>query len=380
VADRPESPGGGGDVLRVLARATVAAWPMAIAILIALVVGDLLVLSVGQAPASVYRLLLEGTWGNAYGLGQVLYRATTLMFTGMSVALAFKGGMFNIGAEGQLAAGGFAAGLVGMALPAWFSPIAATALACAAAASAGGAVAVVPGVLRARLGVHEVIVTIMLNFVVLAILNWVVTAHLHVPETLHLAPVRVGIVPRLSAIIPALAGSAANCTLGLAIVTAALVRWAVRRTRAGFEMRAVGLASEAARLAGMDVARIRMWTFVASGMLAGLGGVNFVLGYKHYYEDGFAAGAGFLGIAVAVAGGSHPFGVVIAALGFATLAQGGLAIHAVVPKQIADILAAVTMLAVVAATRQTRALLTEGLERWTSRRETTSGSTTGQAA
>jgi simple sugar transport system permease protein len=161
--------------------------------------------------------------------------------------------------------------------------------------------------------------------------------------------------------VPALAGSAANGTLCLALGAAALVSWVMFRTRAGFEVRAIGLASEAARVAGMQVARIRFWTFVMSGVLAGLGGANFALGYKRYYEDGFAGGAGFLGIAVAIAGGSHPLAVVLAALGFATLAQGGLAIHAVVPKQMADILAATVMLAVTAAAPRARALLAAGI-------------------
>src|SRR5262249_40008693 len=118
------------------------------------VVGDIVMLAVGQAPGPVWHALLAGTWGNAYGLGQVIYKATVLACTGLSVALGLRAGLFNVGAEGQLAAGGFAAGLLGTVLPAALpAPLAVAALLLAAAA--GGAVAgAVPGVLRARFGAH----------------------------------------------------------------------------------------------------------------------------------------------------------------------------------------------------------------------------------
>jgi len=142
--------------------------PPIVALLIALLVGDLLILSFGQSPAAVYRQLLEGTWGNAYGFGQVLYKATTLMFTGLSVALALRAGLFNIGAESQLAAGGFAAALVGLALPAGMPALLVLPVYVIAAGLAGAVVGGIPGVIKAKFGAHEVISTIMLNFIVLA--------------------------------------------------------------------------------------------------------------------------------------------------------------------------------------------------------------------
>src|SRR5206468_10681915 len=129
--------------------------PPIVALLIAILVGDALILSFGQSPAAVYRQLLEGTWGNAYGLGQVLYKATTLTFTGLSVALALRAGLFNIGAESQLAAGGFVASLVGMALPAGIPSLLVLPLYVIAAALAGGVVGGIPGVLKAKFGAHE---------------------------------------------------------------------------------------------------------------------------------------------------------------------------------------------------------------------------------
>jgi general nucleoside transport system permease protein len=317
-----------------------------IALLIAALVGDVLILSFGQSPGEVYRLLIEGTWGNAYGFGQVLYKATSLTFTGLSVALGLRAGLFNIGAEGQLAAGGFAAAMVGLMLPAGTPAVLAAPLCMAGAFAGGGVVGAVPGALKARFGASEVIVTIMLNFVVLAFLNWVVATKLHVGESLHTPTINAGALPRLSDVAPAFHGSAANATILLAIATAGAVGWFLFRTRAGYDLRATGLQPDAAEYGGISVAREHFRALTLAGAIAGLGGVNYVLGYKQYYEEGFAAGAGFLGIAVALVGRNHPAGVPIAALLFATISQGGLAVNAIVPKQMVEVLTAVVIIAV----------------------------------
>jgi len=331
--------------------------PPVVALLVALICGDLLILSYGQSPAAVYRLLLEGTWGNAYGFGQVLYKATTLAFTGLAVSFGLRAGLFNIGGESQLAAGGFAAALAGLALPVGTSLIVALPLCMIAAGLAGGAVGAVPAYLKTRFGAHEVIVTIMLNFIVLALLNWFIAGHLHVPETLHTPEIHAGVLPRLADIDSRFHGSAANLSLVVAVVVAVAVWFYLFRARGGYELRAVGLQSEAAEYGGISVRRVWMRTLTLSGVIAGIGGINYVLGYKHYYEDGFATGAGFLGIAVALVGRNHPFGVIVAAFFFATLSQGGLAIHAFVPKQMMDVLQGVVILAVAMAVPEVRQVL-----------------------
>ncbi len=311
----------------------------------------------GQSPAAVFRLMLSGTWGNWYGFGQVLYKATTLICTGLAVSVALRAGLFNIGGEGQLAAGGFAAAVIGLALPAGTPGILAVPVCILAALAAGGLVGAIPGVMKARFGAHEVIVTIMLNFIVLAFLNWIVASHLHVPETLHTPEMRAGTVPRLMDWASPFHGSAVNASLFIAIVAAAIVGWMLFRTRAGYELRAVGLQPDAAEYGGVRVGTVWIKAFFISGALAGLGGINYVLGYKHYYEEGFGAGAGFLGIAVALVGRNHPLGVIIAAFLFATLSQGGLAIHALVPKQMVEVLQGVVILAVAAAVPEVRRLV-----------------------
>jgi len=334
--------------------------PPIVALLLAALVGDVLILSFGQAPGTVYRLLIDGTWGNAYGLGQVLYKTTTLAFTGLAVALGLRAGLFNIGAEGQLAAGGFVAALVGLALPQGLPALLTLPLYIVAAGAGGGVVASVPGWLKARFGAHEVITTIMLNFVVLALLSYFVSVHLKVPETLHTSDIHSGALPRLAEVAPAFHGSAANAVLLLALLACWLAWWFLFRTRQGFELRAVGLQPAAAEYGGVRVGSVWLRAMLLSGAMAGIGGLNFVIGYKHYYEEGFAAGAGFLGIAVAIVGRSHPLGVLLASLLFATISQGGLAVNALVPKQIVEVLQAVVIIAVATSVPEVRRLLRAG--------------------
>jgi simple sugar transport system permease protein len=152
-------------------------------------------------------------------------------------------------------------------------------------------------------------------------------------------------------------GSAANFVLVLALAAAALLWWFLFRTRGGYELRAVGLQPDAAEYGGVRVGGVWIRALAVSGALAGLGGLTYVVGYKHYYEEGFATGSGFLGIAVALVGRNHPLGVVLAALLFATLSQGGLAVNALVPKQMVDVLQAVVILAVATSVPEVRRAL-----------------------
>ncbi len=328
--------------------------PAAMAILVAAIVGDVLILSFGQPPGAVYRTLIDGTWANAYGMGQVLYKTTTLTFTGLAVAIGLRAGLFNIGAESQLAAGGFTAALFGLVLPHGLPWPITLPFYIVAAAAGGAIVGSIPGALKARFGAHEVITTIMLNFIVLALLGYLVSAHLKVPDTLHTADIHSGALPRLAAVVPAFHGSAANLSIILAAAAALLTWWCLFRTKGGFELRATGLQPAAAEYGGVNVSRVWWRSMTWSGALAGLGGLNYVVGYKHYYEEGFAGGAGFLGIAVALVGRNHPLGVVLASLLFATLSQGGLAINALVPKEIVDVLEGVVIIAVASAIPEVR--------------------------
>ncbi|HZI41800.1 MAG TPA: hypothetical protein VFD67_08855, partial [Gemmatimonadaceae bacterium] len=225
--------------------------PSLVALLVAAIIGDVLILIFGQSPAAVFRLLLEGTWGNSYGFGQVLYKATTLTFTGLSIAFALRAGLFNIGAESQLAAGGFVAATLGLLLPPGLPWIVTLPVFVAAAALGGGIVGGAAGQLKARFGAHEVITTIMLNFIVLALLSYLTATYLKVPETLHTEELKSGALPRLADYVGSFHGSAANIVLVLAVLACVLAWWYLFRTRRGFELRAVGLQPEAAEHGGV---------------------------------------------------------------------------------------------------------------------------------
>jgi simple sugar transport system permease protein len=315
------------------------------AILVAALAGSVLIWFVGQSPLEVYGLLLKSTWGTPYGIGEVLFKATPLILTGLSVAVAFKVGLFNIGAEGQLAAGSFVTALCGAALPASLPGPIAIALCVLAGMLAGAGLAGLAGVLKTRYGAHEVINTIMLNFIVSAVILWAGNAHLFVKGTIR--------TPKISDNTTldhlGFTGSAANTSLLLALGLAAAVAYFFNRTRRGFEWRAVGLNPRAAQNSGVQLAGVMIGAMAVSGALAGAVGANYVLGYKGYYERGIGTGVGFLGIAVALLGRNHPAGIVVAALLLGTLAHGGLAVSELVPKEIFQILQAVMILTVACA-------------------------------
>jgi len=329
-----------------------------LALLVAVLAANLLVLAYGESPAAILGLLLAGTWGSAYGIGQVLFKATPLILTGIAVALPFRAGLFNIGAEGQAVVGALATGVVGASLPAGTPWPVAIPLAAGAGFGAGALWGGLPGWLRGRFGAHEVILTIMLNFVALALANYVTVSGFALPETLHGPPIVGGAeLSRLSRFFPALHGSAASTAFFGALGVALLSWWLLFRTVFGYEVRVLGGSLAAAVGSGIPPARIMTLVMAIAGGCAGLVGTSSVQGYKHYYEDGFSGGIGFMGIAVALLGRNHPLGLILAALLFGTLSQGGLAINARVPKELVEILQAVIILAVIASSQEVARVL-----------------------
>jgi ABC-type uncharacterized transport system permease subunit len=306
-------------------------------------------LALKQSPVEVFRLIFSQVLFDGYGLGQTFYKATMLIFTGLACSLAFRCGLFNIGAEGQLYAGAFAMTLVGLRFPGLPSIILIP-LMLAVAAAGGAAWAVIPAVLKAKRGAHEVITTMMMNFVAMALANYLISAHFHEPETIHTAelPAAAGL-PSFETMFGLFKGSPVNASLLLAFLLAAAIAYFLWRTPAGFEWRAVGASPDAARTSGVKVPAATIKIMLASGAVAGLAGSNFVLGYKHYFEQGFASGAGFLGIAVALVAKNNPIGVIPSALLFAFMSQAGLTLNRTIPRELFDILQAAAILIVVIA-------------------------------
>jgi simple sugar transport system permease protein len=318
---------------------------------------DLLVWGYGESPRAMLGMLLAGTWGTPYGAAQVLYKATPLLFTGVAVELALRAGLFNIGAEGQLTIAGLAVGAVGAAFPASVPAVVALPVLLVVAMAAGAAWAAPPALLRARLGIHEVISTIMMNRVADALAAFALAAGLAVHGTVRTSNLPPGArIPRLEAVAHAFRGSAASVALFLALACAAALPWAFARMRLFREIALVGMNPVACAAERMPVARRLAQALCLSGAVVGLASTATVLGYKGYFESGLGAGAGFGGIAVAMLGRGSGVGLVAAALLFGTLEQGGLAINAHVPMEAMQVLEGVIIVAVALADSRMRAL------------------------
>jgi ABC-type uncharacterized transport system permease subunit len=294
---------------------------------IALAAAGVVVAFVGQDPRQVLAVLLHGAFGSARGLSYTLYYVTTFIFTALAVAVAFHGGLFNIGGEGQAVLGGLGTALVALwgaaFLPAWLLlPL----MACGGALF-GMAWAAVPGWLQAWRGSHVVITTIMFNFLASTLLVWLLVEHLKPAGSMAPESAPFGAAAQLPGMRQALGwlgidwpASPLNLSLLLALAAAAGVYLLLWRHRAGFRLRAVGSSPGAAAYAGIDPKRQVLRAMAISGALAGLVGMNEIAG-----------GAGFTGIAVALMGRNHPAGIVLASLLFGALYQGGAEVAFEVP-------------------------------------------------
>jgi general nucleoside transport system permease protein len=321
----------------------------ALSILTALLFSTLVIAMSGRDPLMIFGKMFRATLGSSYGTGQVVFRTTTLVLAGLAVAIPFKVRLFNIGAEGQLQMGAFAAAMTGALLPVTISSPAAITLCIISAMAAGGFWALLAGVLKVRFAVNEVIATIMLNFIAQGITGYLLTYHFALPSTVHTAPIiSTAIIPAFDSVTGWFANSPANLSTFLSLGAALLFQIILFQTRFGFEMRAAGLQPEAARYGGINAEMHSLTALGIGGAIAGLGAANIVLGYKHYYEGGMTGGIGFTGIAVALLAGAHPLWIVLSALFFATLEYGGLTVNAYIPKDIFMMIEAVTILLVIA--------------------------------
>ena len=319
-----------------------------LSIMSALVVSMLIIIIAGRDPIMIFEKMLQGTLGSAYGTGQVLFRTTTLILVGLAVALPFKVRLFNIGAEGQLQMGAFAAAMTGAMLPPTLPSLSAVSLCVVAAMGAGACWAILAGVLKVRFGVNEVIATIMLNFIAQGITGYLLTYHFAVPSTVHTTPViDAAVIPSLHSVTGFFAKSPANFSALLSPCVALLVWVILFKSRFGFEMRATGLQPEAAKYGGINAGMHTLTAMGIGGAAAGLGAANILLGYKHYYEAGMTGGIGFTGIAVALLAGAHPLWIMLSALFFGLLEYGGLTVNAYIPKDIFMMIEAITILLVI---------------------------------
>jgi len=337
-----------------------------IAVLAAFVVGGIVVLLIGDDPIYTYRLLIGSALSWPDGIGRTLFYATPLIFTGLAVAVAFRCGLLNIGAEGQLYIAAFATAWVGIKFggtvvdvfgtPTNYSWVTLPALllvplAILTAMLSGAAWGAVPGFLKARFGAHEVITTIMMNFIGIALVSYFTQYHFKAPgdPILQTVPVGEGAhIPRLGAFIPGLPERIPlNVAFIIAIVACVLVYYFLWRTKWGYEIRATGQNPTAAEYGGISTTRQIVLAMSVSGGLAGMVAINEVLGYRYRYYDGFSDNYGFTGIAVALLGRNHPAGVFFAALLFGALNRGSIPVDAFtehVSKDLIQVLQAVVII------------------------------------
>lgn len=274
----------------------------------------------GENPLHVVRVMFRGAFGSPYDAGMTLFYATPLIFTGLSVAVAFHAGLFNIGAEGQLAMGALgaaAAGALWPGAPGFVAPW----IGGLAAVICGACWGAIPGWLRARRGSHEVINTIMLNFVAAGLASYVTLYLLKNPDSQNPETRPIGPGYMLGQF-GFFGGAPVSWALPLALVAAAGVWFLLSRTVFGYQLRAVGESERAARVAGVDAGRVRIVAFCLAGALAGMVGVGEVLGNAGKFRMGFSPEYGFMGIAVALLGRNRPGGVVLSALLFGALHKG----------------------------------------------------------
>ncbi|GAA0817064.1 ABC transporter permease [Spirilliplanes yamanashiensis] len=261
-----------------------------------------------------------GTWQAVFTpISETLTYTAPIVFTGLAVALAFRGGLFNIGAQGQAVLGTMIAAMAGFLLP--LPPVLHLLVALLAGALGGAVWGFVPGILKARTGAHEVITTIMLNYTAGLLLVWLIHQNgIQDPDRTDAISKTV----ESSAQLPAY-GGALRVHLGivLAVLATAGVAWLLNRSTFGFELRAVGANPDAARTAGISVAKTYTLLMVIAGALSGLGGATQVLGVAHTLTPAVAGNIGFDGLLVALLGRTRPWGVLLAALLFGALRAGG---------------------------------------------------------
>lgn len=297
---------------------------------IALLAAALVVALVGQSPREVMAVLIHGAFGTERGLSYTLYYATSFIFTGLAVAVAFHGGLFNIGAEGQATLGGLGTGLVALWLSQRLPAPVLLPLMLLGGALFGMAWAAVPAYLQAYRGSHVVITTIMFNFLASTLLVYLLVNHLKAPGGMSVESVPFGPAAHLPGMNEALAwfgvawpSSPLNISLFLALLAAAGVYALLWHGRAGYRLRAVGSSEGAAAYAGIRPKQQVIIAMGLSGALAGMVGMNEIAGVNGKLLLDFVGGAGFTGIAVAVMGRNHPVGIVLASVLFGALFQGG---------------------------------------------------------
>jgi ABC-type uncharacterized transport system permease subunit len=293
--------------------------PQIIAILVAFLVGAIVLLATGYSPLKAYSAMIKGAFGDVFGIGQTLTQASPIIFTALAFLFAFKGGLFNIGAEGQLLVGAFATALVGISFHGLPAPIHVP-MALLAGALAGGLWGFIPAILKTRFGAHEVITTMMLNYIALYLTGYMVNYPYKAPGWVsQTVPIdKSAELPRI------LQPTQLSASIVVAVFMAGMLQYILRRTTFGYRVRAVGLKLSVAEGSGINAKRVMVLSLALSGAIAGLGGSGEIMGVHRRFIEGFSPGYGWDGLAVALVGGLNPIGALLAAVLFGAIRSGGM--------------------------------------------------------
>lgn len=315
-------------------------------VLIALAVGALVLAVTGNDPLAVYARLLSEAFGTASRINATLAATTPILFTAIAAAFAYRAGVFTVGVEGSFVLGGLTAAVIGTHM-ASFPPVIAVLLPLLGGTIAGGVVAAIPAILRSLWAVDEVVTTLMFNFIIAGLAGWAV-------QKLFLAPGQANSSTEYvseNAELPALAPPG-QTSWGLIIALALLVGYAIwmRHSTLGFEFRAVGMAPRFSRAQGLRVRLVLMTALLGAGLIGGIGGSAHALGLVHRYSEGFSAGFGFTGIAIALLARFNPIGILVGAILFGALNSAGATVQLFInmPVQIIDVLEGTVMIFAVA--------------------------------
>ena len=328
---------------------------LGVSLAIAMALGSILIVLYGENPLAIYREIFAAAFGSATGIGYVLAIATPLIFSALAVSVCFKAGIFNIGVEGQYLVAMVAAATAELSLGSLPGPILVPVVLLAA--MAGGMVwAAIPAILKVKTGAHEVVTTIMLNGVAVSLVAWSINFPLRYVAPpgqnvdLRSRPFPAqGLVGTIGDAFGVTPGAHLSWLLFLAIAAAVVIWWVLKRTRLGFDARAVGAAPGSARAGGVSIGGVQLRLFLISGALAGLVGMQQILADKGYLPQNYIAQLGFTGIAVAFLGQNNPLAIIFAAILWGVLSRGEVAlqVQSSVPREFIIILQGTLIMSVV---------------------------------
>lgn len=324
---------------------------IALSFLSTILIVFVLLLLLNKNPVEIFSLIFSEVFESGYGIGQTLFKATPLIICGCGLAICFHASLFNIGAEGQLNAGSFVIALIAVQFENLPFPVLFV-MCILGGFIVSGIVGLIPAYIKVKKNVSEVITTIMLNFVILALVNFFLVDFFAVKETMRTEKIPENLMLfKLSDIFSFFQGSSLNASFLIAILISILTYILIYKTKFGYKLRAVGFNDTASKYIGIKTNKIILISFFIGAGITSFTGINYILGYKGFYEMGFSSNVGFTAIAVALLAKNNPIGIIFSAILFAILDYGGLSVNQLVPKEIMLVVQGIIILSILGVDR-----------------------------